>query len=103
MKWSAKKILLITGATLGSLLLLICLSLVIISFYFGDDVKKIMIAEMNKQLATEVSVNGAIEFSVFRNFPYASVSFNDVQVKETLPQKNDFLTAKKISVLFNFW
>ena len=70
---------------------------------FGDKIKQLAIRELNKRLATEVTVNGNIDFSVLSNFPSASISFNDVILKEMLPEKNNLLVCEKISLLFNFW
>ena len=70
---------------------------------FGEKIKQLAIRELNKRLATEVTVNGNIDFSVLSNFPSASISFNDVILKEMLPEKNNLLVCEKISLLFNFW
>jgi hypothetical protein len=57
--------------------------------------------EINKQLAIEVSVN-EISFSVFENFPQASVSISGIQTKGGKSKNADpLLKAKKLSVLFN--
>ena len=88
-----------------AILLLIALVLIIssgflIGYFYGDKVKEIVIAEINKQLAVEVSVN-EIGFSVFENFPQASVSITDIQTKEASKNTDPLLKAKKLSVLFN--
>lgn len=70
---------------------------------FGKKIKELAVRELNKMLATEVSVNGSINFSVFANFPSASVSFNEVELKEMLPEKNNLLVCERISLLFNIW
>ena len=89
-----------------AILLLIALVLIIsagflIGYYYGDKVKEIVIAQINKQLAIEVSVN-EISFSVFENFPQASVSISGIQTKGGKSKNADpLLKAKKLSVLFN--
>lgn len=70
---------------------------------FGDKIKQLAINELNKRLATEVAVNGSIDFSVLSNFPSASITFHEVTLKESLPAKEDLLRCDKISLLFNIW
>src|SRR5947207_933473 len=98
-----KKILLRIAAAFGIIILVFWLALVSVTLFWGSKIKTFAVTELNKQLATEVKVNGAITFSLFSNFPSAAISFNDVVIKETLPEKNDFLSCKKISLLFNIW
>src|ERR1043165_6095645 len=98
-----KKILLKVAAAFGILILVFWLALLSVTLLWGSKIKNFAVAELNKQLAAEVKVNGPITFSFFSNFPSATISFNDVAIKETLPEKNDFLSCKKISLLFNIW
>ena len=73
----------------------------LIGKFYGDKVKEIVINEINKQLAIEISVND-IGFSVFENFPNASVSITDIQTREEPAKNSDLLLkAKKLSILFN--
>ncbi|HYV95456.1 MAG TPA: AsmA-like C-terminal region-containing protein [Chitinophagales bacterium] len=96
-----KKILVRIAAVFGIVILVFWLSLVFVTLFMGSKIKSLAVAELNKQLATEVKVNGPITFSLFSNFPSAAITFNDVVIKETLPEKNDFLSCEKISLLFN--
>ncbi|TNE81053.1 MAG: hypothetical protein EP332_05500 [Bacteroidetes bacterium] len=73
-----KRFALITGITLITLLLL----LLIASYFLGDKVKAMVVAEVNEQVKTEISVDD-IYFSVFENFPQASVSFVHVKINES--------------------
>lgn len=70
---------------------------------FGDRIRELAIKELNKRLTTEVLVNGSIDFSVFSNFPDASVIFNDVVLRDALTGKTDLLACKRISLLFDVW
>ena len=88
---------------MGILVSLVFLSLVFITLFLGDKIKEMAVAQMNKQLATEIKVNGEINFSFFSHFPSASIDFNRVVIKEALPEKNDLLNCEKISLLFNVW
>lgn len=73
-----KRIALITGITLVTLVLL----LLIASYFLGDKVKAMVVAKVNEQVKTEISVDD-IYFSVFENFPEASVSFVHVKIQES--------------------
>jgi len=88
---------------IGAIFLFLIIAGLVITLAFGNRIKEIVVAEVNRQLATEVKVNGEIQFSVFSAFPYASVSFQDVMITESLPEKNNLLACKKISLLFNIW
>ncbi len=46
-------------------------------FFYGDEIKQKIVAELNRHLHAEITVRD-IHFSVFRHFPYASVEFEDV-------------------------
>ncbi len=61
-----------------------------------------MIAELNKNLATEIHVE-KFEFSVFRHFPYASVDLQKVMAKDVLKSlpEDTLLYAEHLSLLFN--
>ncbi|MBA3647761.1 MAG: hypothetical protein H0W62_04295 [Chitinophagales bacterium] len=82
---------------------LLMVAAIFITIAFENSIKGIAIRELNKQLATEVKVNGDVSFSFLSHFPYASLQFNQVEITESLPEKNNLLSAQKISLLFNVW
>jgi hypothetical protein len=69
-----------------------------ISYFYGDKVKGIVISSINKKLNTPVDVKD-ISFSVFRNFPNASLVFEDVLIREQSLDADTLLYAKRISFL----
>jgi hypothetical protein len=75
----------------------------IIVYCYQDEVKGYVIAELNKQLNTQVIVDGKdIDFTVIRNFPYASVDFRNVKALDAIEGSNDTLfRASEISLQFN--
>jgi len=81
----------------------------VIGYFYQDEVKEYVIGELNKQLNTEIIVDGKdIDFTVIKNFPYASVDFKNVKALEAFdrknqaPQKKDTLfSAGTISLQFN--
>jgi AsmA-like C-terminal region len=79
---------------------------VVVGYYYQDEVKEFVIGELNKQLNTEIIVDGKdIDFTVLKNFPYASVDFKNVKALDAIPtkKKDTLFTAKSISFQFNVW
>lgn len=82
---------------------------VFIGYYYEDTVKHIIISELNKRLNTEIvvqDVENDIQFSVFKKFPYASVSFHNVKVLDaikTKKEKGNLLEASSVSLQFSIW
>ncbi len=91
------------------LLLILSTGGFVIAYYYQDEVKEYVIGELNKQLNTEIIVDGKdIDFTVIENFPYASVDFKNVKALEAFdreqqePRKKDTLfSAGTISFQFN--
>ncbi len=76
----------------------------LIGYFYQDEVKEYVIAELNKQLNTEIIVDGKdIDFTVLQNFPYASVDFKNVKAMEAIQKKNKdtLFSAGEISFQFN--
>lgn len=73
----------------------------VLAWVYEDEIKDIAIAKLNEQLKCEISV-GHVSFSVIAHFPYASITFPDVAIKESYEGSNkNMLEAKEISLLFN--
>lgn len=76
----------------------------IIGYYYQDEVKEYVIGELNKQLNTQVIVDGKdIDFTVIKNFPYASVDFKNVKALDAIQaeKKDTLFKAGEISMQFN--
>lgn len=81
--------------------ILASISIFLIGYLKGDDFKNRLVNELNEQLKIEVSVE-KIEFSIFDNFPNASVQFVNVATKEKgLVDNHPLLRAEKLTTLFN--
>ena len=66
------------------LFLLIAGTLLVIAFAYENEVKEYMIAQLNNNLKTKVVVDSKnINFSLFKNFPYASLDFHSQKTKQT--------------------
>lgn len=91
---------------LGIFFLLLATAAITLALVYEDQVKKIIISQINKQLISPVEV-GEIQFSLIKNFPKASLSFYQVKANSVY-QGNDLqhcpkhlLTAEEISLQFN--
>lgn len=82
----------------------IVLLLLLAQRFLGPEVKKLFVTEINKSLTAEVQVDD-VELSLIKDFPFASVRFTGVRMKEALtpPSKNYLLMAGSISLRFNIW
>src|ERR1019366_244002 len=76
----------------------------VIGYYYQNEVKAYVISELNKQLNTEIIVDGKdIDFTILQNFPYASIDFKNVKALDAIEdkKKDTLFTAGKISFQFN--
>ncbi len=76
----------------------------VIVHYYQDEVKEYIVGELNKQLNTQVIVEGKdIDFTVLKNFPYASVDFKNVKALDagSDKRKDTLFKAGEISMQFN--
>jgi uncharacterized protein involved in outer membrane biogenesis len=70
-------------------------------YFFGKNIEKYVVAELNKSLAVEIKV-GEIDFSIIRQFPKASLLFTDVIIYENFPgRKKELLHCDEIFLVFN--
>ncbi len=74
------------------------------AFFYEDEVKNLIISNINKNLDTPVQVKD-IQFSFIRKFPSATLEFTDVSIegkgfKET---GKHLLKAHKLNLNFNLW
>jgi len=81
---------------------LVLLVAVTVSWFYSDRVKAMVISAINKKLSTPVDVK-EIDFSLFKNFPSASLVFEEVFIREKNRVHPDtLLYAKKISFLLSY-
>jgi hypothetical protein len=95
---SYKRILYLLGGLTGTLVALI----LIITLFFQNRVKEIVVQAINQQLIAKVHVED-IGFSLFRNFPYASVTFKNVVIEEpeNFQTTGELVRARQISLLIS--
>ena len=72
--------------------------------FLGPEVKRLFITEINKSLTAEVQIDD-VQLSLIKDFPYASVCFTGVRMKEAtrIPTGNYLLKAGTIALRFNIW
>lgn len=87
---------------LFGLLAFLLLTAVAVSVFYMDEVKGLMIGQLNKRLRAEVVV-GDFDVSLLRHFPYASLEMSDVLIREVTEneKKDTLLFTHRISLLFN--
>ena len=92
-----------------ALTFIILITGLIITRFYQDEIKKLMISEINKHVNSEIKVKD-ISFSVLRRFPSASVEFKDVLVKVPVgylqdekyrPNSDTLFSAKNLFLQFN--
>jgi len=85
-------------------LFLVTLGTILLKIY-EDDIEQYAISEINKHLNTKVEVRD-IDLSILKNFPYASLDFQKVLIKdayETIDSDDTLLYAKNLYLSFNIW
>jgi hypothetical protein len=98
LKYSKKTLMVI-----GILLIALAVFLFIVGYFYGDKVKQVIVAEVSKRLNIEVTVK-EIDFSLFKNFPEASVEFTTIQTNDRIHSSaGNLLQANKLSLLFDFF
>jgi len=85
----------------AAFLVLLGLAGMLLQHYLNDKIKELFISELNKQLTTEVKVE-QVKLSLFKDFPYASVRFSGVSLKEAgpHPSKAELVKAGVVSLRF---
>lgn len=93
-------------------LLLLALIIGITGYFFAKkyeaQITEAVLKELNQQIETKVDVK-TINFSVFKNFPMASLELNNVYIKSTkdylksYPKQDTLIWAKKLSLDFNLF
>jgi hypothetical protein len=69
-------------------------------YYYGDDIKNLVVQSLNKQLNTQVDVKN-VDISFWKSFPEASVLFEDVVIYAVDSKSDTLIAAKTIAANFN--
>ncbi|MDO1447299.1 AsmA-like C-terminal region-containing protein [Rhodocytophaga aerolata] len=86
----------------GSILLLLTAATTIVYIY-QDEIIKLFVRELNKNLQVKVDVQ-KIDLSLFDKFPQVALSFHHLKIHGALPEHEQPLAyAEKLSLTFDFW
>jgi hypothetical protein len=98
-----QKFLRILAFSIGGFILLLALLAILVPILFEKQVKTVFINELNKNLATEVVIDQEnVQLNALRYFPFASITFSDVAIRESIPgSEKFFLKAGDVRLLFN--
>lgn len=93
-----------TIISIASLVMLFVLFGVIVTLFYEKEIKEYAIKQINNELKTEIKVK-EIDLSLLKRFPYASLTFHEVEILEPVEIKNrkNFVVAEKIYLQFNIW
>ncbi|MCW3125423.1 MAG: hypothetical protein JWO03_1081, partial [Bacteroidetes bacterium] len=84
--------------------LLLSVLLLVGGYLFQDKAKAFIKAKINEQVTVPIEIKGGMDFSLLQHFPYASVTFRDVVIKNKLKGgRENLLQVKEFSFLFNMW
>lgn len=92
------------AAAIAAFLVIGLVVLGIVSLTYGDKAKQLVVAEINKHLLAPAEV-GEVEFTLFRNFPDASVVFRQVAIKPPADAEETpgLLHARAVSLRFGIF
>ncbi|HOI87749.1 MAG TPA: AsmA-like C-terminal region-containing protein [Lentimicrobium sp.] len=87
-----------------ALALVTALALLIAGFVNGDKIKQLVVGEINRHLQVPVEA-GEVEFTLFRDFPDASVVFRNVEIKPPagFPEAPALAHARSISLRMGWY
>jgi hypothetical protein len=89
---------------LSLILILGCIALVTLLFVYQDDVKKVLLGEINKHLKAEVKIDPKnIDLTIIKTFPDCSMEFKEILMLEALQinKRDTLLFAGQLNLHFN--
>ena len=95
-----RKILRIVGGLLLTILIIVA-ALLGLAYLYRDKVQALVLDKINEQVTQPVVIRGGIKFSLLSNFPFGSVTLNDVSVKNKFKGPEYLLNVHELSCLFN--
>ena len=92
MKRIIKKSFKYTGIAIGSLLTLMIITTLVINFFFKDQIIRYVLSQLENQTNARISI-GKIDFSIWRQFPNASIVCDNVYAQSS----NQFKTLRELA------
>ena len=71
------------------------------AYIYRDKIAGLILAKINEQVTEPVVIKGGVQFSLLKNFPFASVTLIDVSVKNKFKGPEYLLKVHELSCLFN--
>ena len=71
------------------------------AYIYSDKIAGLVLAKINEQVTEPVVIKGGVQFSLLKNFPFASVTLTDVSVKNKFKGPEYLLNVHELSCLFN--
>jgi len=95
-----KRTIIILGIILGFIFTII----ILFNLFFEEKIKSILLHKINEQLNTEITVE-QINIDLFHDFPYSSLSFHQVEMKEAIPDsiKGNLFEAENVYLQFSIF
>ncbi|MBL4669650.1 MAG: hypothetical protein JKY30_10360 [Flavobacteriales bacterium] len=92
----------IISIILGIIIAIFVVIGIVFSTIYEDKVKTYIITQINNSIDTKVDVT-AIEFSIFKKFPYASLEFKEITAEEVTAnkKKSKLFSAQSVYLQFN--
>ncbi|MFN8298569.1 MAG: AsmA-like C-terminal region-containing protein [Chitinophagales bacterium] len=76
---------------------------IIAAWVLEDKIKAKIVAELNERIDAKIEIKGGINLSLFKHFPYASLTFNDVIINDKLRKGKKLAGVSEISLLCNIY
>lgn len=71
--------------------------------FLQKKIKQLAVEKINEQVTVPVKVQGGISLSLFRHFPYASITLSSVTIPDKLRPGKNLLQLEEVSLLMNVW
>ncbi len=84
-----------------TLIFVLVIASMYLSFFHKEEIKNFVLKQVNKQLKSELRIDGAANISLFQYFPNMACSFKDVAIQDPLKPSEDLLKAESLSFLFS--
>jgi uncharacterized protein involved in outer membrane biogenesis len=86
---------------LGVFVVVFVIAAAIAGYVIEGKISPFIMDEVNKEVTVPVQINGGIQFSLLRHFPYASLTFKQVVIDDKLQKGKQLLKVKEFSLLCN--
>lgn len=86
----------------AAFLAVVVASAAIIHYFYSEEVKQYVISSISSSLAVKMNIESA-EFSMWTNFPKASVDLKNVWMEDALSPGETLLEAERVSLAFNLF